>query len=112
MPGQSGNPTGRPKKRPVSAVLLKMLAEKTGRANQLKIEALVERLVSLALDERTRPRDVIEAFRLIAAYADGLPVQVLELDVYDAARAEAERRGLDPERVTSILDGLRNRRAG
>lgn len=39
----------------------------------------------------------------------GKPTQ--PVDVYDAARRLAEERGLDPDKVISIYDGLKRRRA-
>lgn len=40
----------------------------------------------------------------------GKPTQ--PIDVYDEARRIAEERGLDPEKVISIYDGLKKKRAG
>lgn len=40
----------------------------------------------------------------------GKPTQ--PVDVYDTARRLAEERGLDPDKVVSIYDGLKKKRAG
>lgn len=110
MPGQSGNPSGRPKRKPITEALLAELAKQHGRRGKTKLEAAVSRLVTMMISGK--PKDVIEAFKLVAPYTDGLPVQTIELDVYDAARREAEARGLDPDKVVSILEGLKQRRVG
>lgn len=109
-PGQSGNPGGRPKKHPITDAVLKELAKQHGRQGRTKLDAAVAKLVTMMISGK--PKDVIEAFKIILPYTDGLPVQTVEVDVYDAARREAEARGLDPEKVVSILEGLKQRRAG
>lgn len=110
QPGQSGNPSGRGKSKPITDAVLKELAKAHGRQGKTKLEAAVSKLVTMMISGK--PKDVIEAFKLVMPYTDGLPVQTVEVDVYDAARREAEARGLDPEKVVSILEGLRQRRAG
>jgi len=109
-PGQSGNPSGRRKHKPFTDAILAALAKpsrKKGCATQL--DAVIANLVRIMANGRGK--EAVEAFKLVMAYTDGLPVQTVEVDVYDAARREAEARGLDPEKVVSILQGLRDRRA-
>ena len=106
--GQSGNPTGRPKRKPVTDAILAELARQHGRNGKTKLDAMVANMVALAINGRSK--EAVEAFKLILSYTDGLPVQTVEIDVYDAARREAEARGLDPEKVVSILEGLKQRR--
>lgn len=108
-PGQSGNPTGRPKRKPVTEALLAELAKDHGRKGQSKLEAMVARLVKTVISGKAR--EAVEAAKLIMAYTDGLPVQMVEVDVYDAARRLAEERGLDPEKVVSLFESIRSRRA-
>jgi hypothetical protein len=109
-PGQSGNPSGRPKRKPITEAILAELAKPHGRQGKTKLEAMVASMVSLAISGRSK--EAVEVFKLIMGYTDGLPVQTVEIDVYDAARREAEARGLDPEKVVSILEGLKQRRTG
>ena len=110
-PGQSGNPGGRPKRKPITEAILVELAKQHGRTGgKSKLEAMVASMVTLVINGHSK--ESVEAFKLILSYTDGLPVQTVELDVYDAARREAELRGLDPEKVISILEGVRQRRTG
>ena len=109
QPGQSGNPTGRPKRKPVTEALLAELAKSHGRNGATKLEAMVTRLVKTVISGK--PREAVEAAKLIMTYTDGLPVQMVEVDVYDAARRLAEERGLDPEKVVSLFDAIKARRA-
>lgn len=109
QPGQSGNPTGRPKRKPVTEALLAELAKPHGRNGATKLEAMVTRLVKTVISGK--PREAVEAAKLIMTYTDGLPVQMVEVDVYDAARRLAEERGLDPEKVVSLFDAIKARRA-
>lgn len=109
-PGQSGNPGGRPKKNPITDAVLKELAKQHGRQGRTKLEAAVASFVTLMISGK--PKDKIEAFKIILPYTDAPMPQTVEVDVYDAARREAEARGLDPEKVVSILEGLKQRRAG
>jgi hypothetical protein len=108
-PGQSGNPTGRPKRKPVTEALLAELAKDHGKGGQTKLDAMVARLVRTVISGK--PREAVEAAKLIMAYTDGLPMQVVEVDVYDAARRLAEERGLDPEKVISLFEAVRAKRA-
>ncbi len=110
QPGQSGNPTGRQKRKPVTEALLAELAKPQGRQDKTRLQAAVANLVTMMI--RGRGKEAVEAFKLVMSYTDGVPVQVVELDIYDVARSEAEKRGLDPDKVVSILDALRTRRAG
>jgi hypothetical protein len=109
-PGQSGNPGGRPKKNPITDAVLKELAKQHGRQGKTKLEAAVASFVTLMISGK--PKDQLEAFKVLLPYTDAQMPQTVELDVYDAARREAEARGLDPEKVVSILEGLKQRRVG
>ncbi|HZO26709.1 MAG TPA: DUF5681 domain-containing protein [Chloroflexota bacterium] len=110
QPGQSGNPGGRPKRRPITELLAAELERAAGRSDVTKGQKLVERLVSIALQGKRS--DSVAAMRLIMSYTDGLPVQHVELDVYDAARRLAEERGLDPDRVIRLYDQIKQRQGG
>lgn len=108
-PGQSGNPGGRAKRKPVTEALLAELAKSHGRGGATKLEAMVARLVKTVISGRGK--EAVEAAKLIMTYTDGLPVQMVEVDVYDAARRLAEERGLDPEKVISLFEAIKARRA-
>lgn len=108
QPGQSGNPSGRPKRKPVTDAILRELAKAHGRQGKTRLEAMVANMVGLAINQRTR--EAVDAFKTILAYTDGLPIQTVEVDIYDVARREAEARGLDPEKVVSILERLKQQR--
>jgi hypothetical protein len=110
MPGTSGNPGGRPKRNPITDAVLKELAKQHGRQGRTKLEAAVAAFVTLMISGR--PKDKLEAFKVILPYTDTQMPQTVEIDVYDAARREAEARGLDPDKVVSILEGLKQRRTG
>lgn len=107
-PGQSGNPTGRPKRKPLTETLLAELSKPHGRRGGTKRDAVMARLVGLALT--AKPREAVEAIKLMLAYTDGLPVQTIELEAVEVARKIAEERGYDPERVVSIFEALKARR--
>jgi hypothetical protein len=109
-PGQSGNPSGGRKRKPITQAILAELAKSHGRQGKTKLEAMVSNMVTFAINRRSK--EAVEVFKIILSYTDGLPVQTVEIDVYDAARREAEARGLDPDKVVSILEGLKQRRTG
>jgi len=109
-PGQSGNPSGRPKRKPITDALLLELAKPHGRNGLTKLQAMVANLVNIVI--RGKGKEAVEVAKLIATYTDGLPVQMVEVDVYDAARRLAEERGLDPEKVIGLFDAIKSRRAG
>lgn len=104
-PGQSGNPGGRPKRKPITDLLAAELEKVAGKSTQG--QKLVKRLLSIATQGKRS--DSVAALRLIMAYTDGLPVQAVELDIYDAARRAAEERGLDPERVITLYETLKRK---
>lgn len=110
QPGQSGNPGGRPKRKPVTEALLAELAKDHGKSGKSKLDAMVAKLVSTVIYGKAR--EAVEAAKLIMSYTDGMPVQMVEVDVYDVARQLAEARGLDPEKVISIFESVKQRRAG
>lgn len=111
QPGQSGNPGGRPKSKPLTALLKAELQQPArGKSGVTKGQKLVERLLGIALNGKRS--ESVQAMRLLFAYSDGLPVQTFELDVYEAARRLAEERQLDPDRVVILLDEVKRRRSG
>ena len=110
-PGQSGNPGGRPRRKPITDLIRAELEKAArGSAGQTKGEQLAARLVGIALQgNRT---DSLAATKLIMAYTDGMPTQPIELDFYDAARREAQARGLDPDKVISLYERMKQQGRG
>jgi hypothetical protein len=110
QPGQSGNPLGRPKRKPITDAIMRQLMIEIG-VGVTNADKVAEHLVSLVFD-RKDPRVALEAAKLVLAYVEGLPTQTVELDVYEEARRIAEERGLDPDRVIDLVAALKARRAG
>lgn len=94
-PGKSGNPGGRPKRRPIAESLKDALDETVGRSDKTRRQALVERLFRIALSGKRT--EALAAMKLILAYTDGLPVQPIDLEVRRAAEHIAAQTGADPE---------------
>jgi hypothetical protein len=111
QPGQSGNPKGRPKSKPITETVKVSLEEPVrGKSGKTKRQALVDRLIGIALTGKRS--EAIQAMKLILAYSDGLPTQRVEHDFYDAARRAAEERGLNPDRVIHLYEQLKRQKAG
>lgn len=110
QPGQSGNPLGRPKRKPVTELLTAELEKIAGRSDMTKAQKLVERLLSIALQGKRS--ESVAAMRLIMVYVDGLPAQQIDLDIYDVIPGLARDRGLDPERVVILYDQIKKRNQG
>ena len=105
QPGQSGNPLGRPKRKPITELLAAELEKSAIKNGQTREQRMVERLVTIALTGKRS--ESLQAMKLIFAYRDGLPTQRLEVDFYDAARRAAEERGLNPDRVIHLYEQLK-----
>jgi hypothetical protein len=92
-PGQSGNPSGRPKDRLRPALILE--AAKLIKKNKVQMtqgEALAANLFRLALSNRMV---AVPAAKLILEYVDGKPVQPLDVSgqiEVDHVQIEAARR--------------------
>lgn len=109
-PGQSGNPGGRRKTKPITDSLRAELEQPVrGKSGKTKRQAMVDRLLLIALTGKRT--EALAAMKLILAYTDGLPVQQVEVDVYDVARELAQARGLDPERVVNLFETIKRKRA-
>jgi hypothetical protein len=109
-PGQSGNPGGRKRTKPISDSLRTELEQPVrGKSGKTKRQALVDRLLLIALTGKRT--EALAAMKLIFSYTDGLPTQQVEVDVYDVARELAQARGLDPERVINLYEQIKRRRA-
>jgi hypothetical protein len=109
--GQSGNPSGRPKRKPITDSLRAELEQPVrGKSGKTKRQALVDRLLLIALSGKRS--EALAAMKLIFSYTDGLPTQQVEIDFYDAARRAAEERGLNPDRVIHLYEQLKRQKAG
>ena len=98
---------GRPKGVSLLTMLQKELDKPCVEGSKItKRQMFISRCVDLALAGRP------DMIRLIWEYLEGKPDQTIKLDIYDEARRVAEARGLDPDNVVNILDGLRQRRTG
>lgn len=76
-PGQSGNPSGRPKDRLRPALILEAAKlVKRGKVEVTQAEALAANLFKLALSNRMV---AVPAAKLILEYVDGKPTQALDV---------------------------------
>lgn len=94
-PGKSGNPGGRPKRRPIADSLKDALEQAVGKSGKTKRQALVDRLLGIALSGKRS--ESLAAMKLILAYTDGLPVQPIDLEIRRAAEKIAAQTGADPD---------------
>lgn len=95
-PGQSGNPSGRRKTRPITdAIKVELESPARGKSGKTKRQAMVERLVGIALTGKRS--EALAAMKLILAYTDGLPTQPIELEISRAAEKIAAQTGADPD---------------
>jgi hypothetical protein len=94
QPGQSGNPTGRPRRKPITDALIAEL-DKAVRGGGTNAEKAAKHLVSLMFNRD--PRVCLEASKLVLAYVEGMPSQSLTIDIRERAKQLAEQTGADPE---------------
>ena len=98
---------GRRKQYGLLDVLTKVLAEPCVEGSKVtKREMFVRRCVDLGMAGHP------VFAKLIWEYIEGKPDERIMVGIYDAARELAEAKGVDPERVISILDALKKRRVG
>lgn len=93
-PGQSGNPSGRPKRKPITDALLAEL-DRAVRGGGTNAEKAAKHLVSLMFNKD--PRVALEASKLVLAYVEGMPSQSLTIDIRERARVLAEASGADAD---------------
>ena len=94
MPGQSGNPSGRPKRKPITDALMVEL-DKAVRGGGTNAEKAARHLVNLMFNRD--PRVALEASKLVLAYVEGMPSQSLTIDIRERAQRLAEASGADAE---------------
>lgn len=106
-PGQTGNPGGRPKRKPITDAILREL-DKAVRGGGTNADKAAAHLVKLMFHRE--PRVAIEASRLVLAYVEGMPSQSLTIDIQERAKALAEQTGADPQwlikRAEEIASGV------
>lgn len=89
--GESGNPAGRPRRKPITDAILEELALATGRAKRTKAQHAARKLVQLMLQGDTR------AAKLVMAYVEGLPRQPVDVTIRQEAERIAGATGADPD---------------
>lgn len=94
LPGQSGNPGGRPKRRPITDAVLREL-DKAVRGGGTNAEKAAAHLVKLMFHRD--PRVALEASKLVLAYVEGMPSQSITIDIQQRAKRLAEQSGADPQ---------------
>lgn len=85
VPGQSGNPSGRPRTRLISDAIKDQL-RKTRRERGITLttaQRLIRRMVRIA--EYGDDKDAIAAVKFLTAYSEGQPVQPVEFEIADVA---------------------------
>lgn len=93
-PGQSGNPGGRPKKRPITDAILKELRVKGPNGQDSHLQLAVWKLVQLAI------AGDVAAFKELANRVEGTPVQPMEHSGPDGGEIVVRRYvGVDVEEV-------------
>lgn len=93
-PGQSGNPAGRPKRKPITDALITEL-DKVVRGGGTNADKAAKHLVSLMFNKD--PRVALEAAKLVLAYVEGMPSQSLTIDIQERAKKLAQQTGADPD---------------
>jgi hypothetical protein len=91
-PGQTGNPNGRPRRKPItSAVMVQLdLMVKRGGRETHRV-ALVRRMFDIALN--AEPKESIKMIELIWKYLEGMPQQTVEIQYEQAIQDIAARTG-------------------
>jgi hypothetical protein len=106
QPGESGNPTGRPKRKLLTDALTAELQKAvTKDSDRTKAQAIITRLVNIVLTgDRS---ESVAAAKLLWAYHEGQPTQPIVIE--DEARRVAAERGLDPDRVVTLFESIKRR---
>lgn len=94
QPGQSGNPGGQRKRKPITDALVAEL-DKVVRGGGTNAEKAAKHLVGLMFSKD--PRVALEASKLVMAYVEGLPTQPITVDIRKVAEDIATRTGADPD---------------
>lgn len=94
MPGQSGNPSGMRRRKPITDALVAEL-DKVIKGGGTNAQKAAEHLVKLMFSRD--PRIALEAAKLVMAYVEGLPTQPIAFEMRRAAEDIATRTGADPD---------------
>lgn len=97
--GVSGNPGGRPKKKPVSDALVEEL-RRIGRGDQTKAQLAARKLVSLML------AGDVHAAKLVLAYVEGLPKQEININLRERAEQLADELGVDASELIAEAERI------
>ena len=101
--GRSGNPGGRPKRKPLTDALIAELNTAAQGTDVTKLQAIVQRLVQMAA------AGDLGAIKHIHAYVEGLPTQ--KVDIRGEVERLAARYGRDPdelyERTLRVIEGMK-----
>ena len=102
-PGRSANPGGRPRRKPLTDELIRQLNESAHGTDTTRLQAIVARLVQLAM------AGDLGAIEHIWAYVEGLPTQ--KVDIRSEVERLAEQYGKDPdelyERTLRVIEGMK-----
>ena len=90
-PGQSGNPGGRPKRKPLTDELVRQLNESAHGSDLTKLQAIAARLVQMAM------AGDLGAIKHIHAYVEGPPTQ--KVDIHGEVERLAEQYGVDADEL-------------
>lgn len=101
---------GRPKSKPVTEALIKELKRKPHNGKLTNLELGIKNLVGIFT--RGRGAEAVAAYRAISAYIEGTPVQTLDIDLRGEAERIAMQYHLPIDKVVSLADELKRRRAG
>lgn len=102
-PGQSGNPSGRPKTRIFTEAVRKSFVQRAASGSGTNADLAVRRLWRIVA--RGKDSDSLAAIRLLAEYNEGKPTQHIDVSKFGedeakaAAYAVAAEMGEDPDYV-------------
>jgi hypothetical protein len=101
--GRSGNPGGRPKRKPLTELLVAELEACVHGTDTTRMQEIIQRLVQMAA------AGDLGAIKHIWAYVEGLPTQ--KVDIRGEVERLAEQYGRDPdelyERTLRVIEGMK-----
>lgn len=103
--GQSGNPNGRPKRKPITSELVKLLTVKPHGGSLTNAHLIASSLVDHAQVGN------VAAARTILEYVEGKPVSQVEVEIWIMAARLAAARGVDPVELVRRAELIANGKA-
>lgn len=100
--GVSGNPGGRPKRKPITTAMVKLLSECPHGGTLSNAH-----LIASSLVDHAQVGDVAAA-RTVLEYVEGKPVQQVELEIWVLAARLAAARGVDPVELVRRAELIAN----